>query len=502
MRATLWADLRFVARADALQFCLRNNIAPTRNLRRAAVLLTVVGVVVAVPAAGLLAGFVLAVLGLSLPVGADAVSGGVLLLAAGRALAVAVRGNAAGTRARVFAPPDVAVLRHFEISTAAVLAVRVAAPAVLSGVVGAVLTGSVLIGVGRGYGNPVSPVWLGCAVALAVVGSALAAAAAARPPVERPRRRWSALLGLLVAALLGWLAGRAGIAAAELLAVAGAPALITQVAGVGSAAAAAAGSPLAVVVPLVVAGGAVLTLRRGGAERWRAVLRPRAGSIDTGGHCRPIDLVTVAVRRGEQGGAALARRAGRVFSIVGAGLVGSGVAAPGRLDLAGSGVDGIAGGGVLLTIGLVLGGLVRAITGPAGWARQLRWTAERGVDRRALVVGYMLGSLRPLLPVVLVCVGLAMLAGDAAVLGFGVCAVLVTTASGLLGDLWQGGSQAGADGSTESTAAGAAVGIVVVAAGVVPWVVLSAPGSWIAGTVVALASMVAAAALLDRTVLA
>lgn len=502
MSSTLRADVRFVARADALQLCLRNNIAPTRNLLGAAVLLTTVGIVVALPAAGLLAGLVLTVLGLPLGVGADAVSGLVLVVAAGRALAGAVRGNAAGSRARVFAPPDVAVLRHFEISTAAVLAVRVAAPAVLRGLAGAVLAVSVLVGVGRGFGSPVSPVWLGCVAALAVAGSALTVATAARPPVERPRRARMPLLGLLVAAALGWLVGRAGVAAAELLAEAGAPALIARVAGVGSAAAAAAGGPLAVVVPLVVAGGAALTLWRGGAGRWRAVLRPRAGSVDTGGHCRPVDLVMVAVRRGEQGGAALARRAGRLFTVVGAGLVGCGVAAPGRLDLAGSGVDGVAGGGVLLTVGLVLGGLVRALTGPAGWARQLRWTADRGVDRRALVAGYTLGSLRPLLPVTLVCAGLALLTGDVAVLGFGVCVVLVTTASGLLGDLWEGGSQSGPDGSTESTAAGAAVGIVVVAAGVAPWAVLPAPVSWIGGTVLAVALLGAAAVLLDRKVLA
>lgn len=497
------ADLRFVLRADTLQFCLRNNLTPTRNLLRATVLVAAVGIVVVLPAAGLLLGFALAALGTPLGVGADAVSGSVLVVAAARALAGAVRGNSAGARARVFAPPDVAVLRHFEISTAAVLAVRVAAPAVAGGVTGAVLAGSVLVGVGRGYGSPVSPVWLGCVAALAAAGAALTVATAARPPVERRAPGSSvAVAGLLVAGALGWLVGRAGIAGAELLAAAGAPALISRVAAMGSVVAVVAAGPLAVAVPLAVGGGATLTLLRGGAGRWRPVLAPRPGAVDTAGRCRPVDLVMMAVRRSEQGGAVLARRAGRLFTVAGAGLVGAGVAAPGRLDLAGSGVDGVAGGGVLLAVGLVLGGLVRALTGPAGWARQLRWTIDRGVDRRALVAGYTLGSLRPLLPVALVCAGLALLTGDPTVLGFGVCVVLVTAASGLLGDLWEGGSQSGADASTESTAAGAAVGIVVVAAGIAPWAVLPHPASVVAGSVLAAALLGAAAVLLDRKVLA
>ncbi|WP_300010169.1 hypothetical protein [Pseudonocardia sp.] len=499
------ADLRFVLRADTLQFCLRNNLTPTRNLLRPTVLVAAVGIVVVLPAAGLLLGFALAALGTPLGVGADAVSGSVLVVAAARALAGAVRGNSAGARARVFAPPDVAVLRHFEISTAAVLAVRVAAPAVAGGVTGAVLAGSVLVGVGRGYGSPMSPVWLGCVAALAVAGAALTVATAARPPVERREPgRSVAVAGLLVAGALGWLVGRAGIAGAELLAAAGAPALISRVAAVGSVVAVAvvAAGPLAVAVPLAVGVGATLTLLRGGAGRWRPVLAPRPGAVDTAGRCRPVDLVMVAVRRSEQGGAVLARRAGRLFTVAGAGLVGAGVAAPGRLDLAGSGVDGVAGGGVLLAVGLVLGGLVRALTGPAGWARQLRWTVDRGVDRRALVAGYTLGSLRPLLPVALVCAGLALLTGDPTVLGFGACVVLVTAASGLLGDLWEGGSQSGADASTESTAAGAAVGIVVVAAGIAPWAVLPHPASVVAGSVLAAALLGAAAVLLDRKVLA
>ncbi|MDN5747554.1 MAG: hypothetical protein L0H64_03380 [Pseudonocardia sp.] len=84
---------------------------------------------------------------------------------------------------------------------------------------------------------------------------------------------------------------------------------------------------------------------------------------------------------------------------------------------------------------------------------------------------------------------------------FGVCVVLVATASGVLGDLWDGGTQGGADGSTESTAAGAAVGIVAVAVGIVPWAVLPEPASWVAGPALAVLLLGGAAVLLDRKVL-
>lgn len=81
-----------------------------------------------------------------------------------------------------------------------------------------------------------------------------------------------------------------------------------------------------------------------------------------------------------------------------------------------------------------------------------------------------------------------------------VCVVLVATASGVLGDLWDGGTQDGADGSTESTEAGAAVAVAV-AVGIVPWVVLPEPASWIAGPAFAVLLLGGAAVLLARKVL-